>query len=442
MIVLEVYREFFGEPQKVGHFERGESDGISFLYSREYLANSDAAPLSFSLPLQEAPFQSSQYQGFFEGLVPEGRILAELAYRFRISPSDYLGVLQHLGEESIGALMFVNPRENRSSLNKAAYEEILPKTMIDLIEFPVRTSAELAEKGRFSLTGAQAKIGIYLNEGTKERGGLSSLWKTCYLPQGRAPSTHICKIPDKDFQSLPINEFFCLSLARACGIPVVEAFVQSIEDSLLFVSKRYDRFIQKNPKLVSKMPCPLRLHQEDMCQALGMPAYGKYEILDTSNYVARIAQLLERASSRVMADKELFAKQILFDYLIGNCDNHIKNFALLYAPDWKSCRLAPAYDIVCTTVLGYSREMGISIGDSRVIDDISPEDWKLFAQDLGVSEALIMGLLEEIVSNFREFSEKVSQDTSCFDESPVIEDILLDAGARLEKMERFLEKDA
>lgn len=51
-----------------------------------------------------------------------------------------------------------------------------------------------------------------------------------------------------------------------------------------------------------------------------------------------------------IGDKRKFARITLFNYFVGNCDNHMKNHSFLYSPSWEAARLAPLYDAVSTTL--------------------------------------------------------------------------------------------
>lgn len=71
-----------------------------------------------------------------------------------------------------------------------------------------------------------------------------------------------------------------------------------------------------------------------------------------------------------------------FNWLIGNTDNHIKNLSILYSPDLKSLRLAPAYDILCTRIYrGSTRDMAFNIGGKYRLEEIGPSEWKKAAQE-------------------------------------------------------------
>jgi serine/threonine-protein kinase HipA len=123
--------------------------------------------------------------------------------------------------------------------------------------------------------------------------------------------------------------------------------------------------------MITGLSCPLRLHQEDFSQAMGISSADKYEKRN-AGYMRRMFEILRQYSSNPIADQQRLWDMIVFCYLLGNTDAHIKNFSLLYGKDLSSIRLAPAYDMVSTTVYESStREMAFSIGSSLSIDDIT-----------------------------------------------------------------------
>ena len=134
------------------------------------------------------------------------------------------------------------------------------------------------------------------------------------------------------------------------------------DQDILFATRRYDRVFPEQPELIDGLPRPLRLHQEDFAQALGIRAREKYE-QPGQEYLKRSFEMLRGFSSDPINDQLKLWDMLVFDYLIGNTDNHIKNLSILYSPNMKSIRLAPAYDIVSTCVYRESsRQMAIGIG--------------------------------------------------------------------------------
>ena len=93
----------------------------------------------------------------------------------------------------------------------------------------------------------------------------------------------------------------------------------------------------------------------------------------------------------------------VFNYLIGNTDNHIKNLSLLYGKDLKSIRLAPAYDIVSTMFYKNSaEEMAISIDGKYNINEISRESFKNMTTQVGIGTKIAMQRFDDMVSRFED----------------------------------------
>ena len=101
-------------------------------------------------------------------------------------------------------------------------------------------------------------------------------------------------------------------------------------------------------------------------------------------------ELIRNYCSDPIRDQQKLWDMIVFCFLIGNTDCHIKNFSLTYSPDLKSIKLAPAYDIVCTRVYGSTPEMSFFIGGELEIDRIGRENFRLAAHEAGIGEKLAM----------------------------------------------------
>ena len=99
----------------------------------------------------------------------------------------------------------------------------------------------------------------------------------------------------------------------------------------------------------------------------------------------------------------------IFNYLIGNTDNHIKNFSLLYSPDLKHIRLAPAYDMISTAIYESStREVALSIGNLYTLDKITRRHFEIEAKNAGLGLRLAMKKFDTMVSGFEEALQKAS----------------------------------
>ena len=374
---------------EVGIIETISGSGEQFTYSDNWLERQDAQPISLSLPLEKHIFEAREIRPFFEGLLPEHYARTAIAQALRIPSTSYLRLLKALGNELIGAIMIVDEGDVSRQDEKPEYR-LLTEDELNLIsEKGQMEAARILTSSRLSIAGAQSKIGLYQRPGTTE-------W---FEPRGTAPSTHIVKPANTRFETMAINECICLVAARRCGLSAPHAFMIPSTIPMLAI-ERYDRVFSNDPKFVNEMPMPSRLHQEDFCQALGIMTENKYEE-GSRRYLADIAGVILGWSSDPIADLNSLWDILVFDYLIGNCDNHIKNLSVLRSADWSTLRLAPCYDLVSTTMYaGITREMGVSIGSHLVIDTITRSDFEQLASTIGMSKKVMMERLDGMCDRF------------------------------------------
>ena len=181
--------------------------------------------------------------------------------------------------------------------------------------------------------------------------------------------------------------------AKKLGIDVPESFIVTTngdDETVLFATKRYDRKFIENGKILDGKVVPHRLHQEDFAQALGIASVDKYE-KNNEEYMKKLFDVIRAHSADPMTDSLKLWDICVFNYLIGNTDNHIKNLSLLYSEDLKSIRLAPAYDIVSTMIYERSTEnMALSINGVCNIDEISRELFENMAAQVGIGTKMAM----------------------------------------------------
>ncbi|MDR1015273.1 MAG: type II toxin-antitoxin system HipA family toxin [Coriobacteriales bacterium] len=379
-MTLSVRLQRRGVFQTVGSIEVVAENNGRFTYSDEWCSRPSNPPLSLSLPLKRRSSHSALMRPYFEGLLPEADARKAIADKLGISEHSYLHILQALGDECIGAVT-VTDASGAEHAPEPRYQAMGPKELRALSDRSFAETAILAERSRLSLSGGQAKAGLYQ--------GLDGSW---YLPTGTAPSTHIVKPSSARFPDIVINEAICMMAAEKCGIPAAKVEVFDTGRSPLLSIARFDRtggLGSISAGFASGLPMPLRLHQEDLCQALGVLSSSKYESRE-SRYLSKAAKLIRGHSVRPVRDIKHFWDSIAFNYLIGNCDNHIKNYSLVYDEEMEHLRLAPCYDLVCTTMYPeLSRDMGIHIGSKLDIDSIEPADFGELADvlTLGREEA-------------------------------------------------------
>ncbi len=374
----------------IGRISGDDSGSARFSYDPAYLDSENPRPVSIGLPLQKAAFTAAETETFFDGLLPEGFTRKTIASRLHLDERDYLSILAKLGRECLGAVQIEAPGDGAV----ASYEKIDMAQLKALAQEGVSKSAEIVMNTHLSLTGASGKVGLYYDPASRA-------W---YLPKGTAPSTHIVKQSHVRLNRIVLNEQLCLMTAQKCGITVPESFIIDTgggsEEEILFATKRYDRAVSEKGRIVDGLRCPLRLHQEDFAQAMGIPASEKYET-GHDNYLKRMFDLLRNNSADPIRDQLKLWEIIVFNYLIGNTDAHVKNFSLLYDPTLRSVHLAPSYDIVSTAVYESStRNMAFRIGGDLLLDDIRRDSFRRAAAEAGIGERMAMKYFDEMADRF------------------------------------------
>jgi len=381
-MILEVYAEREGAPVKVGDIDTQPGTGEGFSYAEDWLNLEQPQPISLSLPLGHERYDARATRPYFDGLLPEGSVRSALARSQHVSSSAYIKLLQALGWECIGAVYL----KGEGEAPQPQYESLSDTELSAIIQTTFEQSYWLESSTRFSLPGAQPKVSLYQDA--------QGQW---FKPKGDAPSTHIIKPIHPRYESSAANEILCNSLAKACGLKVADIFYLPGETPAV-CSRRYDRAFDEDCRSLDGVAVPHRLHQEDFCQALGKVPEHKYEEdAGSVDYNKQIAEAIRQYSSDPLQDLEQFWRMIVFNFIIGNFDAHLKNFGLLRSADWQTLRLAPLYDALSTTIYPHlSRRTTNAIGCKHEESEINREAFLLEASSLGLSQDLATTLIEEL----------------------------------------------
>jgi serine/threonine-protein kinase HipA len=370
-MMLDVY--LYGQP--VGTLRAGKGLDFSFQYSAAVArdAGPGAVVLSESLHVQPEPFGPMATRNYFEGLLPEGARRDEIARRLRVSPNDAFRLLSALGRDCAGAVSIV-PEEAAATAAPFQIQWLEPTQLEELVdELPKRPLGIDAGKGklRLSLAGVQRKLALVRED---DRFG---------LPGDDDPSTVLVKPQfDDEYPDLVANEMFCLSIARAIGIPAARTEMTAIGGRPCLISHRFDRTETDRGRE--------RVHQEDLCQALGIPSNLKYQS-DSGPGFPEFRRLLERIGRG--ADVRTMVRAAALNYTLGNSDAHGKNFAILFAPGGR--RLAPLYDIVSTAVYDLQDDMAMSVGDAFAPEAAGLADWLDMSYDCDLPPDRFFALVRE-----------------------------------------------
>jgi len=322
MPTLNVYLQ----AHKVGVLN--SDDGrLSFRYDKEYRALTNPEPLSFSLPVRDEAFSEEAIVPFFSNLLPDEGVRVRIAEILGLSSENIFGLLQAIGEDCAGAVALFAPDRTPAKQGNPVYRALSDEEANDVLTHLAERPLNIGAKDfHISGAGAQDKL-VACVEKSK-----------ILLPLNGTPSTHIIKPGIERFPESVFNEYFCMKLAKACGLRVAECDILEIQGIPYYVVERYDR--QKVNGIWR------RLHQEDFCQLLGVDPKIKYES-EGGPGLLRCFDLMRRMELSA-ADTIAFLDQIIFCFLIGNGDAHAKNFSVIYLGG--RAELAPAYDLLSTTV--------------------------------------------------------------------------------------------
>jgi serine/threonine-protein kinase HipA len=316
---------------------------------------------------------------FFENMLPEGPILARMAALAGARPADTYKILQAFGRDCAGAVMLL-PDGEQPGADGGGYTPMTPGDLRRVISaLDVAPLGAAPERGfRPSLAGFQRKALL----GRAADG-------TWQLPYGDAPSTWILK-PDGP-HPMAANEVTCLKLATACGLAVPEAELLDVAGLPVLAVKRYDRSDPADGDL------PVRVHQEDGCQATATPPGLKYE--EQGGPALRdLASLLRNFGDP--RDVTSLLRRTTFNMAVGNADAHAKNFSLLHDRDTPAIRLAPLYDVLSTIALDLTDSTGQPIrADTHLAQRVGRQAdiRKVTAASL-IDEAVAWGVRRQVAS--------------------------------------------
>lgn len=363
MKTLGVY--FYGK--QVGILSQDALGQYAFQYGRDWLDSPHARSISQSLPLRSEVFEERECVGFFGGLLPEDYNRELIARNLGITAHNDYAMLREIGGECAGAVALLDPAADFSA-RQHAYHSVSAEELEAILDtLPQKPLLAGEAEVRLSLAGAQNKLALY-----HDANGFA-------LPLHESPSSHIIKPEPESFPGLVENENLCLRLARTVGLSCAEAEPLTLGKHRCLLVRRYDR--KRNGAYLA------RLHQEDFCQALGIPSRLKYQT-EGGPHLVHCFDLIRSASSRPARDLISLFEAVLFNYLIGNNDAHAKNFSLLYVPsgDRIQVELAPLYDLVCTaSYAGLSPKMAMKIGSKYLPEDVRLRHWEAYWKEIGFS---------------------------------------------------------
>lgn len=322
---------------RVGALIRDANGATTFIIDETYLRDSDRPILSLQWFARSDPEGSRKrlerrddkislhgaLPPWFQGLLPEGALRDLVMTEMGPGDHDSFDLVTRLGADLPGAVLVIpDGAEAPASAGPldwgrlAGFKAPVPRGVV-----------------KFSLAGVQLKVVV-----TRQADRFTA-------PARGGEGKFILKLASDRYPQLPELEYSAMSLARAAGLDVAQcelvpvSQVENVPEALLIgdhalAVRRFDRAEGEG-----------RIHIEDAGQVLGVWGERKY----TQGNTETIVNMIARFSSDWRGDVLEAVRRIVVDVLIGNGDNHLKNWSFIF-PCPGEVRLSPAYDIVPTVL--------------------------------------------------------------------------------------------
>lgn len=358
-------------PVRVGTLSRDADGGVSFVASEAYLRDPDRPILSLGWYDTRSDEGSKRRLAsrrdkialrgalppWFAGLLPEGALRDLVLTEMGPGDHDQFDVMTRLGGDLPGAVIVSPETDDIKSAGPLRLERVrgLP-------------TADPEGMVKFSLAGVQLKLA----------GDISGDRLT--LPGRGSSGRCIIKLPAKPYPGLPEVEYAAMQLAHAAGVNTASCklvpcdAVEGVPGELLtnganvLVVQRFDRSDND-----------ARIHIEDAGQVLGALDIFKYTMGTTDT----VLNMVRRFSTDSRADIAEALRRVVVDVLIGNGDNHLKNWSFRF-PGTGEIRLSPAYDIVPTILYLPGDELALRFVGTQRFESVNLHRFERIASFLGL----------------------------------------------------------
>ena len=340
--------DVFVHGQLAGRITGGVAGRASFAYDSAYLAAA-RTPLSLSVPLSHGAHEAGQW---IDGLLPDNPRVRE-AWAIRndaASPAPIDLLATDVGHDCAGAVQFVPTGEGLPQR---------PSGVSALSEHDIAAWVRQARRD-WGTWGAQSMFGQFSLGGAQAKCALSRRGDNWGMPYGELPTTHILKPGLDHYRDAEAVEHVCLTAARRLGLDAAHTELVRFEDERVVAVTRFDRYRPARGEQHR------RIHQEDLCQALGVAPDRKYQS-DGGPSPAHVADLLWAESSEPARDVARFRDALIYNWTIAAPDAHAKNYSVFL--DLSRVDLAPMYDVISYLPYAEGRPVGKLRTAMRIGDD-------------------------------------------------------------------------
>ena len=278
--------------------------------------------------------------------------------------------------------------ETDANFHQSCNKKFFGQLQTPLIDYQFSELETLAEKviySKMAVAGVQAKISLSLHR-KQEKNEIKKL--TIVGLYG----DYILKPPSTYYPFLPEVEDLTMHLAEVCGLKTVpHSLIQLKDGTVCYITKRVDR--TKSGKL----------HMEDMCQLSERLTEDKYK-----GSHEQIAKLILKHSCNPVLDVTNFYELVIFSFLTGNADMHLKNFSLLENKALKGYTLSPAYDLLATVLVNPSDKEELALTLNGKKKNLNYGDFLKAYENSGLSKKVLDTTLENFFYCLFEMKAKIA----------------------------------
>lgn len=255
------------------------------------------------------------------------------------------------------------------------------------IEYSLSQMDELAKnivERSVAVPGVQPKLSMSLIKETREKAN------TRLTVIGALGGEFILKPPSELYPEMPENEHVTMKIAERLGIKTVPcSLIRLASGELSYITKRIDRRSDGT-----------KVHMLDMFQIT--EAFDKYK-----SSMEKIGKAIDLYSSNTLLDKVLYFELVVFSFITGNNDMHLKNFSLIKGPvGWT---LSPAYDLLNASIANPddNEELALTLNGKK--RKLSSDDFVALGKGLGLSSKQIKGAFKRTVDNLPVIKEWIDK---------------------------------
>lgn len=359
-------------------------NGTLRLEFSETARRAGTTPLSLSLPPSTGTITGAPVETFLDGLVPDDDAARRAVARVHgADANDLLSLLAAVGKDCPGAVQLCPPEEVDETSARTGRLVPVSDSDVEMRLATLRTDRDASwtmPGEHWSLGGSQQKFALRRHDGR---------W---FEATGSEPTSHIVKPGIYALRAQAMIEHVSMRAAVRCGVPAAETEYASFKSEDAIVITRFDR------ASTGEHGGLRRLHQEDLCQALGVRK--KYES-EGGPDAGTVVRLLRESSSTARAaatNVARFLDGLVYNTVIAAPDAHARNYAVLLQGD--DVELAPLFDVA--TGLAYdppaggSRALSMSIAGQVDPARVTPDTWKRLCETVSVDETPVLEKVREV----------------------------------------------